>query len=136
MDTQPLFTAPHRRQNLLTGEWLLVSPHRTARPWQGAVEELPAEQRPTYDPGCYLCPGNIRAGGVINPNYNSTFIFDNDFAALLPDTAPQTLTDHPDNPLLRAESERGSCRVVCFSPRHDLTLADMDTPDLRCVVDA
>jgi UDPglucose--hexose-1-phosphate uridylyltransferase len=104
------------------------------------VEPLPAGQRPTYDPTCYLCPGNARAGGVINPDYRSTFIFDNDYAALLPDTPPQTLTQTLDNqagpPLLRAESERGICRVVCFSPRHDLTLADMAVTELQRVVDS
>jgi UDPglucose--hexose-1-phosphate uridylyltransferase len=139
MDDAALFSAPHRRLNALTGEWLLVSPHRTQRPWQGQVEATPAEQRPAYDPACYLCPGNQRAGGVHTPDYSSTFVFDNDFAALLPDTAARTLArardEQPGPALLRAESERGICRVVCFSPRHDLTLAGMDTVSLRQVVD-
>ncbi len=139
MDAQPLFAAPHRRQNLLTGEWVLVSPHRTARPWQGMVEQPPDEHRLTHDPACYLCPGNARAGGAVNPPYTTTFVFDNDFAALLPNTEPRELAlglDAPRTPpLLRAESERGICRVVCFSPRHDLTLADMAAADIRRVVD-
>ncbi len=124
----------HRRFNLLTGEWVLVSPHRTKRPWQGQVEKLPPETRPAYDPTCYLCPGNSRAGGVTNPQYESTFVFDNDFAALLPDeVAP---AEGPRSDLLRAEPTRGICRVICFSPRHDLTLAEMERADLRKVVDA
>ncbi|MFP4321487.1 MAG: UDP-glucose--hexose-1-phosphate uridylyltransferase [Anaerolineales bacterium] len=123
---------PHRRYNPLTDEWLLVSPHRAKRPWQGQVEETPGETRPQYDPNCYLCPGNTRAGGVQNPAYETTFVFDNDFPALLPD-AP---LDEPDeHPLFRAQGERGICRVICFSPRHDLTLAKMTVPDIRHVVD-
>jgi UDPglucose--hexose-1-phosphate uridylyltransferase len=139
MDESKLFAAPHRRRNALTGEWLLVSPQRTARPWQGQVEAVPAEQRPAYDPTCYLCPGNTRAGGARNPDYSGTFVFENDYAALRPDTASQVFergtTAHDNIPLLLAESERGLCRVVCFSPRHDLTLAGMDGPALRRVVD-
>ncbi len=123
---------PHRRYNALTGEWVLVSPHRTQRPWRGQVERPPQEDRPTYDPACYLCPGNERAGGVRNPPYDSTFVFTNDFAALLPDTPEAVETPHP---LLRAESEIGTCRVICFSPRHDLTLPQMSVMDIRKVVD-
>ena len=123
----------------MTGEWVLVSPHRTTRPWQGQVERPPAETRQRHDPDCYLCPGNERAGGVTNPDYTATFVFDNDFAALRPSTAPQALAlgldEQATPPLLVAEAERGLCRVVCFSPRHDLTLADMALPDLRRVVD-
>jgi UDPglucose--hexose-1-phosphate uridylyltransferase len=125
--------SPHRRFNPLTREWVLVSPHRTARPWQGQVEAADTPKPPRYDPDCYLCPGNARAGGARNPNYDSTFVFDNDFAALTPD-APVERTDR--NGLLIAESEPGICRVVCFSPRHDLTIANMELPDLRKVTDA
>jgi UDPglucose--hexose-1-phosphate uridylyltransferase len=123
---------PHRRYNALTGDWVLVSPHRTKRPWQGQVERPPQETRPAYDPTCYLCPRNERAGGKRNPDYASTFVFTNDFSALLPDTPPAPAGG---NPLLQAESEQGECRVICFSPRHDLTLPEMPVEDIRRVVD-
>ncbi|MBN1966885.1 MAG: UDP-glucose--hexose-1-phosphate uridylyltransferase [Anaerolineae bacterium] len=123
---------PHRRYNALTGEWVLVSPHRTKRPWLGQVEKPPREDRPSYDPGCYLCPGNARAEGAHNPTYENTFVFTNDFAALLPETP---LHEGGEHPLLRAESERGTCRVICFSPRHDLTLPEMAEADIRRVID-
>lgn len=122
---------PHRRLNPLTGEWVLVSAHRTDRPWRGQVEAAPKDTRPAFDPTCYLCPGNERAGGTRNPAYDHTFVFTNDFAALLPDTPELS---YPDS-ILRAETESGTCRVICFSPRHDLTLARMDVPDIRRVVD-
>jgi UDPglucose--hexose-1-phosphate uridylyltransferase len=127
-----VFAASHRRLNRLTGEWVLVSPHRTARPWQGQVEEVAADQRPAYDPACYLCPGNGRAGGARTPEYDSTYVFDNDFAALTPDVAPE---EDDRKGLLIAQSERGICRVVCFSPRHDLTLGQMPAEAIRTVVD-
>ena len=123
---------PHRRFNPLTREWVLVSPHRTQRPWQGQVEAGAAEAQPEYDPDCYLCPGNARAGGARNPHYTSTFVFDNDFAALKPGTPPDRFEQ---DELLLAEGEPGVCRVVCFSPRHNLTIAGMDPADLRKVVD-
>jgi UDPglucose--hexose-1-phosphate uridylyltransferase len=128
-----LLTRPHRRLNRLTGEWVLVSPHRNARPWQGQVDPPSAEQRPAYDPDCYLCPGSARAGGATTPVYDTVYVFDNDFAALLPDIGPAEALS--DRGLLVAEPERGVCRVVCFSPRHDLTLGDMTTAQIRPVVD-
>ena len=123
---------PHRRYNPLTREWVLVSPQRTDRPWQGQVEEETAEIQPEYDPACYLCPGNARAGGVRNPAYTSTFVFDNDFAALRPDTPAGQLDE---GGLIRAEAERGISRVVCFSPRHDLTLARTSVAEITAVVE-
>ncbi len=122
---------PHRRRNALTGEWVLVSSGRTSRPWQGSTEAPAAEGRPQYDPGCYLCPGNTRATGDRNPDYDDTFVFTNDFAALQPDVGYETV----DDGLLQAESEPGTCRVICYSPRHDLDLASMDTAGIRTVVD-
>ncbi|MBI3959135.1 MAG: galactose-1-phosphate uridylyltransferase, partial [Chloroflexi bacterium] len=113
---------PHRRRNLLNGDWVLVSPHRTARPWQGQVERPPQENLPSHDPTCYLCPGNERAGGLSNPAYASTFVFTNDFAALLADSPSHDISR---GHFFQAEAETGTCRVICFSPRHDLTLAQM-----------
>lgn len=126
-----MINSPHRRFNALTGEWVLVSPHRAKRPWLGQVEKTPIENLLTYDPTCYLCPRNERAGGVTNPDYSGTFTFDNDFAALLPDSSQETASTHP---LLVSVSERGSCRVVCFSPRHDLTLPELDLPSIEKVI--
>jgi UDPglucose--hexose-1-phosphate uridylyltransferase len=124
---------PHRRYNPLTDEWILVSPHRAKRPWQGQVEAAQLDSRPTHDPSCYLCAGNIRAGGKQNPDYTETFVFDNDFPALLPDTpsGEETL----GHSLFRAQAERGICRVICFSPRHDWTLAHMPVKAIRRVVE-
>ena len=133
MNLRELATHPHRRLNPLTKEWVLVSPHRNERPWQGQVESVPIEKQPAYDPNCYLCPGNSRVGGALNPQYEGTFAFNNDFAALKPETARFSI-DESD--LLVAQSESGCCRVVCFSPRHDLTIAQMRVPDIRRVVDA
>lgn len=127
-----IYSMPHRRYNPLTGEWILVSPHRTQRPWLGQVEKSAPEALPTYDPQCYLCPGNARAGGARNPRYEHTFVFDNDYAALVPDT-PEARVDRGG--LVRAASERGICRVICFSPRHDVTLPDMAPEAIRRVVD-
>ena len=123
---------PHRRFNPLTREWVLVSPHRTQRPWQGQVEKADRQSPPTYDPACYMCPGNVRANGARNPAYTRTFVFDNDYAALLPDTPPGEIRQ---DDLLVARSESGVCRVICFSPRHDLTIARMERGALRQVVD-
>src|ERR1700739_2715595 len=123
---------PHRRFNPLTREWVLVSPHRAERPWQGQIEDAPAEASQPFDPKCYLCPGNARAGGVKNPKYEGTFVFENDFAALRPDTPTGELRE---GELLLARREAGQCRVVCFSPRHDLTLSRMGVNEIRAVVD-
>jgi UDPglucose--hexose-1-phosphate uridylyltransferase len=122
---------PHRRLNCLTGEWVIVSAQRASRPWQGQIEKPPAAARKEYDPECYLCPGNLRAEGRRNPRYDSTFVFDNDFPALLPDQ-PAVKVAHRD--LLVAESESGTCRVVCFSPRHDLSIPEMDQRAVTAVV--
>jgi UDPglucose--hexose-1-phosphate uridylyltransferase len=128
---------PHRRFNALTGEWVLVSPHRTKRPWQGQIEELTPAEIPAYDPACYMCPGNRRAGGERNPDYAGTLVFDNDFPALMagsPGGEVNQNGQNRQNGLLRASAERGICRVICFSPRHDLTLARMARADLARVV--
>jgi UDPglucose--hexose-1-phosphate uridylyltransferase len=124
---------PHRRHNPLQDEWVLVSPHRLERPWQGQQEDAADVDLPAYDPSCYLCPGNARAGGQRNPPYATTFAFDNDFPALL---AREAAPDEQGEGLLRAQPETGACRVLCFTPRHDLTLARMDVPAVRTVVDA
>lgn len=126
--------SPHRRWNALRRDWVLVSPQRTQRPWQGQTETTAKPAALTYDPECYLCPGNTRAGGVRTPQYESTFVFENDFAALKPDVADAKL-DLDDAGLLRAETEGGVCRVICFDPRHDLTLATMEQTAIRRVVD-
>lgn len=129
---------PHRRRNALTGEWVLVSPHRAKRPWLGQVEKMPVTELPQYDPECYLCPGNNRAGGNRNDPYESTYVFDNDFPALLAphDEQPMTLErlKRTADTLFDAQSESGVCRVVCFSPRHDLTLPELSTSEVEQVI--
>jgi UDPglucose--hexose-1-phosphate uridylyltransferase len=124
--------SPHRRYNPLTREWVLISPHRTQRPWQGTVEKIASPSEAKYDPSCYLCPGNERAGGVRNPHYKSTFTFENDFSALLPITQNAEINEEG---LLVAQSEPGLCRVICFSPRHDLTIPLMSPSEIREVID-
>ena len=131
MSKLELTSIPHRRKNILTGEWILVSPHRTKRPWQGELSEVKNEKRNQYEPDCYLCPGNKRANGETNPDYKTTFVFTNDFSSLLEDI-PKTKKNKND--LLIAKSEKGICRVVNFSPRHDLTLAEMKEEDIENVI--
>lgn len=123
----------HSRRNPLTGEWVLVSPHRLNRPWQGALEPPPQPRLPAYDPDCYLCPGNERANGAWNPPYESVYVFDNDFPALQTQTVA---LPEPDSELLGYRAETGICRVICFSPRHDLTFAQLSLPHARDVVAA
>lgn len=123
---------PHRRWNPLTREWLLVSPHRASRPWLGQVEEVVSVSEP-YDPQCTLCPGNARVNGDLNPDYADTFVFGNDFPALLQPAADQ-VPEHSSD-LFRAEPVAGECRVICFSPRHDLSLARMTDPQIVRVID-
>jgi UDPglucose--hexose-1-phosphate uridylyltransferase len=133
MDLSRLQNQPHRRFNPLTRDWVLVSPHRTERPWQGQNEKR-VEATAEYDPECYLCPGNKRAGGHENPDYRGTFVFDNDYAALKPDQ-PEFRADPTGKGLLLAEGENGICRVVCFSARHDLTLSRMPLNEITNVVE-
>ena len=120
---------PHRRKNILTGEWVLVSPHRTKRPWQGKKDTPQQAETIAYDPNCYLCPGNERAGGAKNPNYTGTYSFTNDFAALL-----QSKDERFIDGLLEAESESGICKVICYSPNHGLTLPLMDVKSIIAVI--
>jgi UDPglucose--hexose-1-phosphate uridylyltransferase len=120
----------HKRYNILTGEWVLVSPHRAKRPWQGQNEAVSNEIRPAHDPSCYLCAGNTRINGEINPKYQDVFIFTNDFAALQTGSKNFSVNDG----LLIAQSEQGICKVICFSPDHSKSLADMDPKDIEKVV--
>lgn len=123
---------PHRRYNALTGEWVLVSPHRTLRPWQGKEEGVSGGNGVEYEPKCYLCPGNERAGGKINPEYESTYVFTNDFAALLPELVNSRGLS---GELFKTESVIGTSRVICFSPNHNLTIPQMEVEDIEKVID-
>lgn len=123
---------PHTRLNLLTGDQVLVSPHRTKRPWQGKVETLPDDNRPSYDEKCYLCPGNTRADGSKNPDYADSFVFTNDYSALLADTPVGSIDK---GGLLKATSESGICRVISFSPDHSLTLPRLSVPAIEKVIE-
>lgn len=124
---------PHRRYNPLIGEWLLVSPQRTQRPWQGKKEEIVKGTNLPYDPGCYLCPGNLRANGEKNPAYSGTYIFRNDFAALTPDTPEIATKPHP---LFRTRAVRGTCRVICYSPDHNKTMSQLNSGQILAIVNA
>jgi UDPglucose--hexose-1-phosphate uridylyltransferase len=123
---------PHTRKNILTGDWILVSPHRMKRPWQGNEETLPNDDRLSYEPTCNLCPVNKRSDGTVNPAYENSFVFTNDFSALLSDSFDG---DVNVNDLLVAKSERGICRVICFSSDHSLTLPLMDEAAIVKVID-
>jgi UDPglucose--hexose-1-phosphate uridylyltransferase len=123
---------PHKRFNPLTGEWVLVSPHRAKRPWQGQVEKASPDNRPEYDPKCYLCPTNERIGGKTNPDYNKPYSFVNDFSALLSDTP---VGEANDGELFKADSVSGICKVICFSPKHNMTIPEMELESIKDVVD-
>lgn len=122
---------PHRRYNPLLDEWILISPHRAKRPWKGAVETVPTETVPAHDPTCYLCPGNTRSSGQTNPDYTGTYVFINDFQAI--HEHDQTVSEKIDD-LFLTQSVTGACRVMCFSPRHDLTLAHLDVPSITEII--
>jgi UDPglucose--hexose-1-phosphate uridylyltransferase len=130
-----MFESPHWRLNPLTGEWVLVSPHRSQRPFLGEIKKRASENRMPYDPTCYLCPGNDCAGGEKNPRYIGTFVFNNDFAALIP---PVPLTGNETTeesfPLFNSQLESEHCRVICFSPRHDLTLPELSIDEIELVI--
>ncbi|KAA1188407.1 UDP-glucose--hexose-1-phosphate uridylyltransferase [Pseudohalioglobus sediminis] len=122
---------PHRRRNPLTGDWVLVSPHRAKRPWQGQLEDADESALPAHDPSCYLCAGNTRVNGEVNPDYRGPWVFDNDFAAL----KDEGHKHREDDPLIAMEAVSGTSRVICFSERHDLTLPELPVASVRAIVD-
>jgi UDPglucose--hexose-1-phosphate uridylyltransferase len=124
---------PHRRRNPLTGDWVLVSPHRNKRPWQGSVASVDAPHLPRYDEKCYLCPTNTRINGEVNPDYQTTFVFDNDFAAVHKDS-PMVLDK--DDAIFQTEGVEGEARVICFSPDHSKTLPELTLPEIGNVIAA
>ncbi len=130
---EKLHESTHNRYNPLTGEWIKVSPHRTKRPWQGQVEDPQIPSTIEYDENCYLCPTNTRSNKEKNPNYKETYVFTNDFSALLSDSNSENIEFGP-NDLLKAKGEKGICKVICFSPRHDLTIARMDVQDIVKII--
>lgn len=130
MENNNLQNYSHKRLNILTGEWVLVSPHRAKRPWQGQNEEISKEKKPFYDESCYLCAKNTRVNGEKNPDYKDVFVFTNDFAALQNDSPSFTVNDG----LFKAQSETGICKVICFSPYHSKSLAEMTVDEIQKVV--
>ncbi|MBN1398566.1 MAG: UDP-glucose--hexose-1-phosphate uridylyltransferase [Bacteroidetes bacterium] len=132
MEAIDITRVPHRRKNILTGEWVLVSPQRTNRPWQGEISKPMEEERRRYEPDCYLCPGNKRANGDVNPDYKNTFAFTNDYSALFENTFPAEVNK---GGIIMLKAEKGICRVINYSPRHDLTLAEMTADDIERVID-
>ncbi|MDD5148883.1 MAG: UDP-glucose--hexose-1-phosphate uridylyltransferase [Flavobacterium sp.] len=127
-----IYEDPHRRYNPLINEWVLVSPHRSKRPWQGQNETVTSNTLPEYDPNCYLCPGNIRANGEVNPAYENAFVFENDFAALKQEEI--AFEEKTTETFFKAKPERGISRVVCFSPKHNLTLPEMPMEDIENII--
>ncbi len=122
---------PHRRYNPLTGEWVKVSPHRTKRPWNGQTEETGTELLPEYEKSCYLCPGNERAGGSRNPDYKGVYVFNNDYAALLPETE---FMEETVNDFIKGKTEKGICRVICYSDKHNITMARMSLKEIENII--
>jgi UDPglucose--hexose-1-phosphate uridylyltransferase len=126
---------PHRRYNPLLDEWVLVSPHRTQRPWQGQTEISREDPAPTHDPDCHLCPGNVRTNSALNPDYTGTYVFDNDFPALLPESE-ESGTNEVTGGLFRSKSVEGTCRVICYAPEHHLTMAQMNLEQITSVIES
>lgn len=130
---EKLNQSTHNRLNVLTGEWIKVSPHRTKRPWQGQVEDIQRPSEIRYEPSCYLCPNNTRSNNEQNPDYKDTYVFTNDFSALIKDSNSDEQSFGPNN-MLKSKGEKGICKVICFSPRHDLTVARMDIDSIVKII--